>query len=366
MRQTSGEHIRVRRRQLHLTRREAARRAGMTVEEWRSLERGEGAANGAAVRALDGALGLDAGEPSRRNGGWQDDDRIRDVLDHGDPFYVAVDAPGGVHVVPVNFTCQGRRIWIFSLRGSLKERTLRRRPAVGGLVRHGERAVMLTGKAHLVDIPTARGLTPKRLLRLPIAAADYTVRNRKALAGMALHPPSPLRAPALAVGVPVTIDVERVALLESGRVVADWGDWPRQAPVASRTVLPVQPPGLERLPGQLRSLLREPARPAVLGWESSAGPVAIPAVWHPDSALFESDLSTLTLAGARSDIEGCAIVDRYSWRFKDHEGVLMAGRGRLAIDGDTARAAIDHQRLTYWHKEKHDTVWRRPKETPVR
>ena len=366
MRQTSGDHIRLRRRQLHLTRREAARRAGMTVEQWRSLERGECAANDAAVHALDGTLGLDAGERSPHGSGWQDDDRVRDVLDHGDPFYVAVDAPGGIHVVPVNFTCEGRRIWIFSLRGSLKERTLRRRSAVGGLVRHGDRAVILTGKAHLVDIPTARGLAPKRLLRLPVAAAGYAVRNRKPLAGMALYPPSPLSAPTLALGVPVTIDVERVALLDRGRVLADWGDWPRQHPASSGTVLPVPPPALERLPDQLRSLLREPARPAVLGWESSAGPLAIPAVWHPDTALFESDLSTLTLAGARDYIEGCAIVDRYSWRFKDHEGVLMGGRGHLAIDGDTARAAIDYQRLTYWHKEKHDTVWRRPKRASVR
>lgn len=342
-----------------MTRAEAARRAGMTVDEWRSLERGEGTANEAVLRTLGGVVGTESRGPARQNDGWRHDARVREVLDHADPFYVAVEASGGIHVVPVNFARHGGRIWIFSLRGSLKERTLRRRPAVGGLVRRGDRAVMLTGRAELVDIPTARGLAPEHLFRLPVAAAEYAVRNRKALAGMVLYPPSPMSAPGLLVGVPLAIDVQRVALLERGRVVTAWGNWPGRAPISS-SPLPAQSPAFDRLPAGLQRLLRQPARPAVLGWDSSAGPVPIPCVWHPDSAQFETDLSTLTLAGARDHIDGCAVVDRYSWRFKDHEGVLMAGRGRLTIDGDTAWASIDHRRLTYWHKEKHDTVWRRP------
>lgn len=289
---------------------------------------------------------------------WRDDPRVRQVFDHGDPFYVAVSTASGVHVVPVNYTRQGRQVWFCTMRRTVKARAIRHRPAVGGLLRFGDRAVMLTGRAKLVDVPTGRGLSPKRLLKLPPAMADYALRNAKVLAGSAWDRPTPTW-PLLNM-IPVRIRVERVALVERGEVIAAWGDWARRAPGGPGVVAPSLPPALERLPPGLRRLVDDPARPAVLGWESDCGPVAIPAQWRGAMGLVETGLSPLTLAGVTSGTTACAVVDRYGSRLRDHEGVLMAGRGQLEVAGGMARVAIALRRLTYWHMDERETVWRGP------
>ncbi|MGH8994236.1 MAG: pyridoxamine 5'-phosphate oxidase family protein, partial [Acidimicrobiia bacterium] len=120
----------------------------------------------------------------RTRSGWRDDPRVLDVLDEGDLLYLAVTTRHGPHVTPTAFDRDGRRLWLVTPRRSVKALTIRRHRRVGALVRLGESAVMLSGRARIVDPLTARGIfSPGRLLDLPFAAAGYLSRNYRHAAG---------------------------------------------------------------------------------------------------------------------------------------------------------------------------------------
>jgi hypothetical protein len=297
--------------------------------------------------------------PSRH---WTDDRRVAEVLDGSDVLHVAVAGRTGPHVTPAVFDADGDRLWFVTPRRSLKARVIARRGRVGVLVQHDRRAVVIGGRARIVDPLTARGvLSPGRLLDLPFAAAGYVSRNsRHAVGTIRDH-----EAPTLALSrVLVSIDVRRLALLDGWSVVATWGRWDasdlllRGDPPAGHT------PDLAAVPSPLRALLAHDA-PVVLGWESPSGPLALPARWRTGAGAtgtgaFELATSgaALRLGGAASGGPACVTAERSGYRLSSKRGLILAGDGhaRLEGDGPAARVTLDARRTSWWMGEERHTT----------
>jgi hypothetical protein len=286
---------------------------------------------------------------------------VAEVLDEAHVLHVAVPARNGPHVTPAVFDVDGGRLWFVTPRRSVKARVIARRRRVGGLVRLGERSVVIGGRARIVDPLTARGVSsPGRLLDLPFAFAGYLGRNSRHALGTVLDH----EAPTLALSrVLVSIDIRRLALLDGWAVVDTWGAWERSdlllrgAPPASTTT------DLGTVPPRLRDLLG-PDAPVVLGWQTLSGPLALPARWRPgveagpESGELETSGAALVLAGAASGGPACVTAERSRYRLKSKQGVLLAGQGhaRLAGDGPAARVAFDTHRTTWWSGEEQQTI----------
>jgi hypothetical protein len=287
--------------------------------------------------------------------GWRDDDRVAEVLDEADVLYVAVAARRGPHVTPAVFDQDGGRLWFVTPRRSVKARVIDRHRRVGGLIQLGQRAVMIGGRARIVDPLTARGIfSPGRLLDLPLAAAGYVSRNHR-------HATGTIRdheAPTLALSrVMVSIDIRRLALLDGWDVVNSWGQWPssdlllRGEPPAGTT------PDLSAVPTTVRSLLSGDA-PVVLGWQSPAGPLALPGRWRPDAGGLETSGPAMMLAAAASGSPASLCAERSRYRLKSKQGLLLVGDGhaRLESDGPTARVTLDVRRTTWWKGEERHSI----------
>ena len=285
--------------------------------------------------------------------GWRGDDRVAEVLDEADVLHVAVAARNGPHVTPTVFDVDGGRLWFVTPRRSVKARVIARRRRVGGLVQLGRRAVMIGGRARIVDPLTARGIfSPGRLLDLPLAAAGYLGRNHR-------HATGTIRdheAPTLALSrVLVSIDIRRLALLDGLAVVDTWGPWDR-----SELLLHGQPPAgrapdLGPVPAPIRELLADDA-PVVLGWQSLSGPLALPARWRAATGGAETSGEAMALAAAGSAGPACITAERSRYRLKSKQGILVTGDGQARLDGAAARVALDARRTTWWVGEERHSI----------
>lgn len=284
--------------------------------------------------------------------GWRDDDRVGGVLYEADLLYVAVAARRGPHVTPTAFDVEGRRLWFVVPRNSVKARAIARHRQVGGLAQVGERAVMVSGRARIVDPLTARGVfSVERLFDMPLAATGYLSRNYRHAIGIL----EDRQAPTLPLTrVAVAIDVSRVALLEGRAVVGAWGDWERRELLLHGTLDEERPPDLAAVPPGLRPFLAGADLPVVLGWQSSSGPVALPARWR--GAMAETSGAAMVLAGAGSASPACITSDRSGYRLKHKQGILLAGHGRARLDGETATVTVEQERLTWWVGDESATV----------
>ncbi len=281
---------------------------------------------------------------------WRDDARVTAVLDDGDLLYVAVMTRRGPHVTPTAFDRDGRRLLFVTPRRSVKARAIRRRRRIGALVRLGERAVMMSGRARIVDPLTARGVfSVGRLVDLPLAATGFLGRNHRHVTGTIRDH----KAPTLALSrVAVSVEITRVALLEGERVVASWGAWEDCQLLLHGEPLSIPRPDLSGAPPALRSFLAADDRPAVLGWQTLTGPVAVPARWRGAAGLVEASAAALALAGAGSAAPACLTVDRSRYRLKHKQGLLLAGTGHARVQNGTAQVAIQQERLTWWDGEE--------------
>ncbi|HMC81383.1 MAG TPA: pyridoxamine 5'-phosphate oxidase family protein, partial [Acidimicrobiia bacterium] len=228
---------------------------------------------------------------------WHRDARVAEILDEAPVLHVAVAARSGPHVTPAVFEVDGGRLWFVTPRRSVKARVIARRRRVGGLALLGNRAVVIGGRARIVDPLTARGVfSPGRLLDLPLAAAGYLSRNHRHATGTIRDH----QAPTLALSrVLVSIDIRRLALLDGPAVVEAWGRWPRADLLLRGTPPPGTAPDLSALPPALRPLLADDAA-VVLGWQTLAGPLALPARWRAAIGGLETSGEALILAGAAS------------------------------------------------------------------
>jgi hypothetical protein len=285
---------------------------------------------------------------------WRRDRRVAEVLDEADVLHVAVAASRGPHVTPAVFDVDGGRLWFVTPRRSVKARVIARRRRVGGLVQLGGRAVMIGGRARIVDPLTARGIfSPGRLLDLPLAAAGYLSRNHR-------HATGTIRdheAPTLALSrVLVSIDIDRLALLDGWEVVDTWGRWAQSDFLLLGTPPAGTRPDLSALPPAVRRLLGDDA-PVVLGWRAVSGPLALPARWQATGEV-ETSAEAMVLAGAAGGSLACVTAERSSYRLKSKHGLLVSGDGhaRRAGDGPLARVTLDVRRTTWWRGEERHTV----------
>lgn len=283
--------------------------------------------------------------------GWRRDRRVTEVLDEADVLHLAVAASRGPHVTPAVFDRDGERLWFVTPRRSVKAKVIARHRRVGGLVQHGRWAVMIAGRARIVDPLTARGVfSPGRLLDLPLAAAGYLGRNHR-------HATGTIRdheAPTLALSrVLVSIDIRRLALLDGWNVVEAWGRWPSTDLLLRGDPPPATPPDLGAVPAAVRDLLGDDA-PVVLGWQSLAGPLALPARWRPATGEVETSGAAMVLAGAASGSPASLCAERSRYRLKSKRGLLLTGDGhaRLEGDGPIARATLAVRRTTWWEGEE--------------
>jgi hypothetical protein len=287
-----------------------------------------------------------AGDPD----GWRDDDRVGEVLDEADLLYVAVSTRRGPHVTPTAFDVEGRHLWFVVPRSSVKARAIERDRAVGGLAQVGDRAVMFGGRAKIFDPLTARGLfSLDRLFDMPFAATGYLSRNYRHAVGIL----EDRQAPTLPLTrVAVAISLSRVALLESHSVAAAWGSWePRQ--LLLHGTPDERPPDLSAVPSQLHLFLAA-GEPVVLGWQSFSGPLVLPARWRSGTA--ETSGPAMVLAGAASAGPACLTADRWGYRLKRKQGILLSGHGQARLEGETARVAVEQTRVTWWLGDRSRTV----------
>ncbi|MGH9041353.1 MAG: pyridoxamine 5'-phosphate oxidase family protein [Acidimicrobiia bacterium] len=285
--------------------------------------------------------------------GWRDDDRVLEVLDEGDLLYVAVSSRRGPHVTPTVFDRDRGRLVFVTPRRSVKARVIARRRRVGALVHFEDRAVMMLGRARIVDPLTARGVfSGNDLLDLPLAAAGFLARNRRQVTDtMRDH-----QAPTLVLSrVAVSIEITRVALLQGHRVLAHWGRWPDVDRLLPGTPNRTDPPDVSGAPPALRSFLAGRDRPGVLGWQTPAGPVALPAWWRRETGEAEVSAAALVLAGAGPEAPACLTVDRSRYRSRHQQGVLLAGTGHVRVEDGVARVALAQERLTWWDGEDSGT-----------
>jgi Pyridoxamine 5'-phosphate oxidase len=287
--------------------------------------------------------------------GWRRHRRVAEILDEADVLHVAVAARNGPHVTPAVFDIDGGRLWFVTPRRSVKARVIARRRRVGGLVQLGDWSVVIGGRARIVDPLTARGVfSPGRLLDLPFAAAGYLSRNHR-------HATGTIRdheAPTLALSrVLVSIDIRRLALLDGWAVARSWGRW-SEADLLLRGEPPAgTAPDLSAVPPGVRNLLADDA-PVALGWQSPAGPLAVPARWRAGTGELETSAGAMVLAGAASGSPACVTAERSRYRLKSKQGLLISGDGhaRLAGDGTLARVSLDARRTTWWRGEERHTI----------
>ena len=261
---------------------------------------------------------------------------------HGAQFaHLAIETSRGPHVTPVLYTLAGDRLWFMVPRGSLKARVLRRRERAGALLRDdGGPSTVMQGPVRVLDY--VRAPTPGDLARLPLtpaAVASYSAHNVRELFGFALDsltgqgqrtPPDLL-----------------LAVLEPDWVEnVDESDHEPLA-IEVRAQLPELPPRVKDLPAD--------DGPAVVGWLSELGPLALPASWDAAgrrALVFAEPLS------ATDPSPACLAIDAAdSARPTGKRGVMLRGTGVL-----DPTPSLEVDRVTWWDGFKTGTVVaRRPR-----
>jgi len=261
---------------------------------------------------------------------------VEEVLQNGSFCYVATETRHGPHVTPMVFALSGGRVWVTTSRGSVKARTWRRDPSVGGLVRFRDVAVAFTGRVRTFDLLETSTWGPG-LLETPalaLASAAFMSKNARFFAGYAVdarHVPLSWTPPGR---VFAAIELQRVALLGAGHVVETVGSWPRSLVGAERfRAHRAGVPALAGLPRDVAEILGARGDGA-LAVGGAGGIVALPCVWAVDGASLYAALGEreLELADLRAPTGSVSLaIDRSSrWRARDMTGAMVRGLGEVA------------------------------------
>jgi hypothetical protein len=219
------------------------------------------------------------------------------------PFaYLAVETTSGPHVTPLLFAFTPDRLWFGIGRGTLKARAIRKRPAVGIVVPGETASVMIRGQASLLD----RTPSPTELARVPFALPAFAGRNALEMAAFARD--TVLSATRPSALVPVSVRIEQFRLLEG---------WPA---------------------------------PAVLGWMTADGPLALPARWNEERGSARVPSAPLRATGRRRTAPACVCVDESGGRLGPiaKRGRLLRGEGHATVRGETATISLEADRITRW------------------
>lgn len=256
------------------------------------------------------------------------DPAVRSVLGEGRQAFIAVAARNGPHVTPELYAQTDGRLWFASAASTLKVKVLGRRPTASVLVRAGNRTVVVSGDIERFDALDAADVA-RALRQAPAVAralAGYGLRNASDLAGFVVdmargragRPPG--RRTLLA------LTPDRVAVLDGGRLVGAWGDWPG-SPDADTD--PWEGDGID----------------AVVGWQAESGPLALPGRWDPEEEAATVPPVLVTLAGLPESSAACVVADQYGAPGPAAKsGVLLRGTG----EREDNRFTIDTERVTAW------------------
>jgi len=261
---------------------------------------------------------------------------IEEVLGAGSLCYVTARTLSGPHLTPLVYAIHDSRLWLTTSRRSVKARAWRRDPSVGGLVRAGERSLVLSGTVRTHDL-LRPGTWPESVRsspRLTLAAAAFARRNARFFAGYAVdaHRVPLAWTPPGRVFTEVRID--SAALVSEG-VERVWGELPEE--LHSKASFRV-PAGRRRLlggvPGNVLQRLGT-SGPAALAVEGRDRTVVLPARWVLSAGGLHAVLDEATLAlaaAARPELTVALAVDHASsWRARDMAGVMVRGTGIVHV-----------------------------------
>jgi Pyridoxamine 5'-phosphate oxidase len=228
--------------------------------------------------------------------------KVASVLGHASFAFLAVETASGPHVTPLLFAATPDRLWFGIGRGTLKARVLGKRPAVGVVVPGEGGSVAIRGQAKLLDRLPA---SPGEIARAPIALPAFASRNALEMAAFA-----------------------RDLLLSGSQPQA-------------LSPLSVRVESLELLPGW-------PA-PAVLGWMTPGGPIALPAKWNAEAQRARVPAAPLKAAGGSRTAAACVCIDESDGLGPlAKRGRLLRGTGHARVRGDVASIALEVERVTRW------------------
>lgn len=269
---------------------------------------------------------------------------VQTVLDQGRFCAVATTTPRGPHCTPLVFASSGARVWLTTSRRSVKARSWKADPSVGGLVRHGDLAVTFTGTVKAYDAldRSTWSAAVAGATSIARATATFSRKNARFFAGYALD----ARQVPLAWTPPgrvfVGVDLLRTALLDDEGVQEGrgrWGGASSSHTTFRRTARGVDP--LEALPAGLRRELGTEGDGA-LAVAGDRGPVVLPVRWRAEgNALYAAMPSeTLSLAGSSPDAAVALMIDRPSvWRARDMVGAMIQGIGALYLVNELTSGA---------------------------
>jgi hypothetical protein len=281
---------------------------------------------------------------------WYRDSRIRPLLDDGELLELAVHTAHGPRVTPVVFETDGARLHCVAARGSAKVRAIGRDDRVAGLIRAGGRALMVSGRARIVDPLTLRAGGPERALRLPGIASGYLGRNVRHAGALARGRPVPTLPLSR---VMLELDVARGAVLDSERVLSRFGRWEPLQLLITESVAGMQAPKLEGLPPRVARLLGDESEIA-LGWPTLSGPIALPGRWRDGHV--EVVGRATELAGAQMSGPACVTFSRTGPRLRDKYGLMLTGQGSASRAGALTAVRLDCKRATWWEGDDLDSA----------
>ena len=266
---------------------------------------------------------------------------IRRILEEGAFCHVASLTPKGPHLTPMVFVSALGRVWVTTSRGSVKARAWRRDPVVGALVRSGDRAAAFTGTVTTYDLldTDTWGRSLAQGPALALAGFRFTQKNARFFAGYAVdahHVPLAWTPPGR---VFAEIRLERVAVLESGRVASAWGDWGDALEGAERfRAARTGASPLARVPERIRRGLGQSGEGA-LALGASGGPVVLPVRWAIDGGgvYAAAPSGTLALAApSRAPAVALQVGLPSSWRARAMMGAMIRGHGQIGVVSEVA------------------------------
>jgi hypothetical protein len=276
---------------------------------------------------------------------------VEEILERGAFCYMGTSTPRGPHVTPMVFAVSGGLLWVTTSRASVKARSWRSAPAVGGLVRGGDAAVTFTGRVRTYDLLDS-GSWSRDVLEAPAltaAAARFTRKNARFFAGYAVdaqHVPLSWTPPGR---VFASVELERAAVIGPQGVVETLGVWSRRLPSkerfrAARTGL--RPLG--GLPDEVEEAVGRSGDGA-LALGGREGVVVLPVRWAADGAAVYASASEVELGLAAPEgpqPPAALAIDRpSSWRARDMVGALLQGTGEIFVAERLAAGAASAHRI---------------------